>query len=117
MATASEGTRHQRVAKAHVDARLGTVSVPDRTHLPIMNRHKPAVLLALVVSAVVPVTTASAGVSGSIPPQDTVQAILDDWVAGGSGGVLAPAPLVRRVACWNPTLSSASEASPRPSLP
>ena len=52
-----------------------------------MNRHKPAVLLALVVSAVVPVTTASAGVSGSIPPQDTVQAILDDWVAGGSGGV------------------------------
>ena len=52
-----------------------------------MNRYKPAVWLALVVSAVLPVTTASAGVSGSIPLQDSVQAILDDWVAGSSGGV------------------------------
>ena len=52
-----------------------------------MNRYKPALLLTFVVSAAVPLATASAGVSGSIPLQDTVQAILDDWAAGGRGGV------------------------------
>ena len=44
-------------------------------------------LLTLVVSAVQPLSAATVEASGSTSLEATIQATLDDWVAGGPGGV------------------------------